>query len=193
MVHGGVNLILGTHCVSRPISELKCLEKLHSVGFKHYWIEMFIAVLCTYTVITTSHLRLIKWLDSRKPFTYNSYRIVSDSNANSSYRQIVVAVNSNSLYISLMRKWQLFKLDVFWMSSLVCILERKEYCVGSRSWSRYWRTWFGLCSTFWKCVLSRFLNVDGVGAVRMSEENCSTQSDQWLHLVFYNCVCHLCV
>jgi len=31
------------------------------------------------------------------------------------------------------------------MSSLVYDLERMEYCVGSRSWSRYWRTWFGLC------------------------------------------------
>ena len=54
------------------------------------------------------------------------------------------SVTSNSLRISLIRKWQLFKLGVFWMSSLACDLERKEYWVGSRSCSRFWRTWFGL-------------------------------------------------
>jgi len=44
------------------------------------------------------------------------------------------------------------------MSSLVCDLERMKYCVGSRSWSRYWRTWFGLCSTLWKSTSSASLN-----------------------------------
>ena len=64
--------------------------------------------------------------------------------------------------ISILRCWRAIKMTVvqflwsavlFWRINLsfrcfwISSLQRKEHLVGSRSWSRYWRSWFGLYSS----------------------------------------------
>ena len=60
----------------------------------------------------------------------------------------------NSLHITVLSENDSCSNSVFffWMSySVACVLECKEYLVGSRSWTRYWRTWFDALT---ECIVS---------------------------------------